>query len=240
MTTFALTDATTYIGSYDMTGDGNEISLEMDVEELDSTVFGGGGYRGRKGGLKTVSLDYNGFYQAGSGTIDDATFPNLGSAGQITTITPQGAEGGTAYMLQTGRFKYELFGEVGILTPFSLGMMHTDPIGIVRGQLTKAKGNVSATGATGTALTLPAVGATEYLYATFHVFSAGTTITAVVESDDSGAFGSATTQISFTGVTSAGGTWGTRVAGPITDTSYRLRVTAITGTFQIACAVGVR
>jgi hypothetical protein len=37
-----------------------------------------------------------------------------------------------------------------------------------------------------------------------------------------------------------GGTWGTRVAGPITDPWYRLRVTAITGTHTIACVAGIR
>jgi hypothetical protein len=37
-----------------------------------------------------------------------------------------------------------------------------------------------------------------------------------------------------------GGYWATRVAGPITDPWYRLRVTAITGTATIAAIVGIR
>jgi hypothetical protein len=46
--------------------------------------------------------------------------------------------------------------------------------------------------------------------------------------------------MTFGPITTVGGTWGTRVAGAITDTWWRLRVTAITGTFQIACAAGFK
>lgn len=239
MSTLALVDCTTYLAGYDVTGDTNAASLAFGAEELEATTFAGGGYRARKGGLKTTDASLDGFWGAGASSIDTEAFTNLGTADRVVTMIPTGAENSVAYLFQAGQFTYEQFGAIGEMTPFSLGMLGTNPVGGKRGLLTKAKGNVSATGATGTAIELPAVGASEFLYATFHVFTAGTTITAVVESDDNAGFTSATTRISFTGVTAAGGTWGTRVAGAISDTHYRLRVTAVTGTFSIACAVAV-
>jgi hypothetical protein len=111
---------------------------------------------------------------------------------------------------------------------------------MVRGFLLKGMATVSAAGATGTALQLGAVSAGQYLYASFHVFTAGTTITGVVESDADNTFGSATTQITFGPYTTVGGRWGVRVAGPVTDTWYRLRLTTCTGSFVIACAAGIQ
>jgi hypothetical protein len=113
-------------------------------------------------------------------------------------------------------------------------------VGGVRGRVMKTKAVVSATGATGTAQQLGAVASGQYLYAAFHEFVAGTTITGVLESNVDNTFGSPTTRITFGPITTQGGTWGTRVAGPITDTWYRLRITAITGSHTIACVAGIK
>jgi hypothetical protein len=115
----------------------------------------------------------------------------------------------------------------------------TNGVGVVRGGVAKAKGNVSSTGATGSVQQLGDVAANEFLYATLHVFSAGTTITVQVQSDDNSGFSSPTTRATFSGVTTAGGNWVTRVAGAITDTYWRFNVSAVTGTFSIAGAIGI-
>ena len=99
---------------------------------------------------------------------------------------------------------------------------------------------VSATGATGTGVQVGTVAAGQYLYASFHVFTAGTTITAVLESDNASNFATAATQMTFGPYTTTGGRWGVRVAGPITDDYYRFRITTITGSFVIAGAAGIR
>jgi hypothetical protein len=144
-------------------------------------------------------------------------------------------------MFQGGKFSYSLGGQIGEILPFDLDMMGSHGAsGLVRGQITKAKGTVSATGASGTGVNLGNVATGQYLYATFHVFGTpGTTITAVIQSDDNAGFSSATNRITFGPITTAGGTWGTRVAGPLTETHYRLNVTAITGTFTVAAAIGI-
>lgn len=241
MASFTLTDVTTWVAGYDFTTDLNQVSLAASVDDLDNTVFGLGGYRRRVGGLRSVEASYSGFWDsATTDAPDPQIFTNLGTADRVVTIGNDDAEGSTAYMFQGGKFSYSAFGSIGEVTPFDLDMMGTNSAGLIRGSITKAKAVVSATGATGTAWNGGNVGAAQYLYATFHVFGTpGTTITAVVESDDGAGFASATTRITFGPITTAGGTWGTRVAGPLTETHYRLNVTAITGTFTIAAAIGI-
>lgn len=238
MTAFALVDATVYVHGYDFTGDSNQISLTAEADDLDTTTFGSQGWRARIAGLKNTELNLSGFW----GSSPDAeAFGDLGVMDRVHTVSPDRVEGNPAYLFRAGKFTYSQFGEVGEAAPFDLGSMGSDNQGLIRGALLKAKGSVNATGATGIAdLVLPAVGAAEYLYGAFHVIGTpGTTITAVIESDDNAGFSSATTRITFGPITTAGGTWATRVAGAITDTHYRLRVTAITGTFTVAAAVGI-
>lgn len=241
MASFMLQDVTTWIAGYDFTTDLNQMSLNTSVDDLDATTFGGGGYRARRGGLRNVETSYSGFWQSATiDAVDPQAFLQLGTADQVVTIANDDAEGSTAFMFQGGKFSYNLLGQIGEVTPFDLDVMGSNGVGLVRGAVTKAKADVSATGATGTAWNGGNVGATQYLYATFHVFGTpGTTITAVIESDDNAGFTTATTRITFGPITTAGGTWGTRVAGALTETHYRLRVTAITGTFSVAAAIGI-
>lgn len=243
MSSFMLRDVTTWVAGYDFTTDLNQVSIAASIDDLDNTTFGNAGYRSRTGGLRSVDASLSGYWQsAATDAVDPQAFGSIGTIDQAVTISPTGStEGSTAYMFQGGKFSYNMFGQVGEVTPFDLDMMGTQGAGgLVRGVITKAKGSVSATGATGTAWNGGNVASGQYLYATFHVFGTpGTTITAVVESDDNGAFSSATTRITFGPITTAGGTWGTRVAGPLTETHYRLRVSAITGTFTIASAIGI-
>jgi hypothetical protein len=239
MATFAFVDATTWIGGYDMTTDLNQVALNISADELDVTTFGSGGYRSRIAGLRTVEANFNGFWQAGTGTVDPTVFTDLAVVDRVVTMAPAATETSAAYMWQGGSFTYSPFGQIGEATPFTLGYKGTNGVGCVRGQVAKAKGNVSATGATGSGLLLGAVSSTQFLYSTLHVFSAGTTITIQVQSDDNAGFSSPTTRATIGPITTAGGTWATRVAGPFTDTYWRWNVSAITGTFSIAGAIGI-
>lgn len=239
MSSFAFVDATTWIAGYDMTGDLKSVALNIAVDELDNTPFGFGGYRSRIGGLKTVAADFGGFWQAGAGQVDPTVFSDLAVADRVVTLAPDDAEGTTAYMWQGGSFTYSPFGQIGDVTPFALSYLGTNGVGAVRGGVAKAKGNVSTTGAIGSVQQLGDVAANEFLFATLHVFSAGTTITVQVQSDDNAGFTTPTTRGTFSGITTVGGTWLTKVAGAITDTYWRLNVSAITGTFSIAGAIGI-
>lgn len=241
MAPIAYTNAFVYTGSHDFTGDSNKLELKAEAEAKPSTTFGSGGWEEFVVGLRKLDFSLAGFWQsATSDAVDPDVFNNLG-ASQVFTIGPAATEGGVAETFQAADFNYQLFGALGDVAPFDVSAQAKDGVGVVRGQLTKAKGTVSATGATGTALNLGAVGASQYLYATLHLFgTAGTSITAVVETAAASNFASPTTRITFGPLTAAGGSWGTRVAGAVTDTWQRLRVTAITGSWVVACAIAVQ
>lgn len=242
MTSFAFTDATVWAAGYDFTGDSNQLSLGVSVDELDSTTFGSGGYRSRVAGLRNTQMQLGGFWQsAATDAVDPQVFPNLGSADRVITLAPDDAETTTAYMFQAIKLGYQMFGSIGELTPFTLDASGSNGVGCVRGQVAKAKGNVSATGATGSVVNITGPTSTQYVYCTVHVFSAGTTITLQLQSDTASNFPSATTQATIGPLTAAGGTWMTRVAGPLSGENFwRLNVSAITGTFQIAAAIAVQ
>lgn len=242
MSSFVLTDCTVWLAGHDFTTDSNQISLSMEVDEQDNTTFGRGGWRSRIGGLKSPSLSLEGFWQAGAGSIDADTFGTLGTPNEVVTVTPTGVAGATAYFLQATKFSYEMFGSVGEITPFSLEAQGSEGVsGLVRGQLAAAKGNVSATGQLGSVLNLGAPSATQYAYAVLHVFSAGTTITVQVQSDDSSGMASPTTRGTIGPITTTGGTFMTRVAGPFAgETHWRMNISAITGTFNVAGAIAVQ
>jgi hypothetical protein len=244
VSSFVLVDCTAYIAGHDFTTDSNSLTLSMEVDEQDNTTFGGGGWRSRVGGLKSASLSLEGFWQAGTGSVDADTFPTLGNPNEVVTVTPAGNEQEAAYMAQMTKFTYEIFGSVGEMAPFSLEAMSSEGAsGLVRGQLAKAKGDVSATGAFGSAVNLGAGAAGKYLYLAFHVFTAGTTISVKVESDDAEAFSTPADVASATvgPITAAGGTWMTRVdASAITDSWFRLNATAATGTSNVAAALAIQ
>lgn len=240
MATLVLTDATAWVGGYDFTGDTNQIALSATAEQVDVTTFGSAGYRARMASLRSVTGSLSGFWSSGTAAgPDPQLMPDLGVADRVVTLAPAAAEGGTAYLFRAGKFSASLFGQIGEAVPYSLDLAGTDRTGLVRGQVVKAAGTVSAIGATGSAVQLGPTGAGRWLYGALHTFAAGTTLTAVLESAAAADFVGATTRATFGPITATGGTWAARVAGPITDPWYRLRVTALTGPFVIACSAGI-
>ena len=240
MATLALTDATCWVAGYDFTTDLNQITLGATVDEQDSTTFGSGGYRSRLGGLKTVQAQVAGFWQSATAAAPDPqAFPDLGVADRVATFAPTPTEGSVAYTALLGKFGYEMFGQIGDATPFSLTMSNTNPAGLVRGQVMAAKQTKSATGVLGSVQQVGAVASGQFLYAALHVFSAGTTMTVQVQSSSTVGFASPTTRGTFAAATAVGGLWLTRVAGPITDPYWRLNVSAITGSFQVAGVIAI-
>lgn len=238
MSSFALVDATTYIHDLDFTTYLNEISLSGMAEELDSTTFGSGGYRTRVGGLRDIEAAYNGFFE---GIPDNAAFTALGTADRVVTMSPTGVETSTAYLFQADEFTYTPFGSIGDLTPFSIDIKGSNTQGLVRGQLAAAKQNKSATGQLGSIVNLGAPSGSQFVYCTVHIFTAGTTITLQLQSDDAVGFSSPTTRATIGPLTTTGGTWMTRLAGPFSgETHWRLNVSAVTGTFSIAAAIAVQ
>ncbi|GGK32167.1 hypothetical protein GCM10010124_26190 [Pilimelia terevasa] len=243
MSTFVALNVTTWVAGYDMTGDTNKTKLDAGHDPQDATTMTCVA-RVRRAGLRTVEGSVEGYWQAGTGSVDEAAITGLGGL-QVVTHTPTGTVGDVSYSYQARALKYEMFGAVGEMVPFALETHGargngTLSVGAVRGRVLAAKGNISATGVVGAAYELGAVGAGQHLYATVHTFAIGTSFTLVIESDADNTFASATTRMTVGSITAAGGTWGVRVAGPVTDTWWRARVTAASGTSTIAVTAGIR
>lgn len=236
MGTFSLVNPTIFVHDLDMSGYLNKVTVKTEAAELDVTNFASGGSVQRIGGLKTTAMDSAGFWDS---TPDLAVFSALGVADRVVTVSSQGAETNTAYMFQSGRFTYEMLGAIGDAAPFAMSSMNTNSQGLVRGQIAKAKGNVSGTGQVGSILTMTGPTASQFLYATIHVFSAGTSATIQVQSATTLGFAGPTTRGSFTLGATAGGSWLVRVAGSITDGFWRLNASAISGTYSLGGAIGV-
>lgn len=242
MSVLAITNAFTYLGSHDFTGDINMWRVGGEADALDCSNMRSGGWREYKMGLKTSALEMAGHAQFGTDTTDTTIFNNLGVTGQVFTGGQSEVEGEVAVFHRAMTGTWNLGGNLGEICPFSVTASGTDgSTGVVRGQLAVEKTTVTTTGAKGTALNLGLIGSGQYLYATLHLIgTAGTSITAVIQSDEDNAWSSPTTQIAFGAQTAVGGYWGTRVAGPVANEDwFRLNVTAITGTWVIACAIGI-
>jgi hypothetical protein len=243
----ALLTAFAYVDEWDATAHSDDLAAQASQPPLVGTTFRDVATNGPwevvgASGMKKGSVRFSGFWSAAAtAAVDAQAFDHLAVANRVITVGRQETEGEPCFMLKAGHFSYEAFGKLGELAPFTLDASVTDAVGLVRGYLAKKMGSVAATGALGTYKQLGAVSATQYAYATLHLFgTAGTTITVVLESDDNAGFSSATTRATFGPLTTTGGTWATRAAGAITDTYWRLRVSAITGTWTVAGAIAIQ
>lgn len=244
MSELAVVGAFAYFGGHDFSGDIDTWQMDGTAEALRRTTFRSGGANSYKIGLKTTTMSMAGFTSFGADSPDAELFSFYsGRTAAVVTIGNDEVEGAACCMTQqfVPNFTPGGGGQVGQMSRFSMSGQGTDVAGGVRGFLLKEQGAVSATGAIGTAVQLGAASATQYRYATLHLLgAAGTTITVVLEMDSDNTFASATTVDTFGPLTAVGGTWLTPVIGPATDTWYRFRVTAITGTWTVAGAASVQ
>jgi len=248
VTEFVVTAAFAYQGALDLSGHIYTWKVDGSFPALKKTTF-----RSAKthkanryaGGLRQIAASVTGYTDLAAGSQDELVYgqftartSNVLTAGNVET------EGQPCVLTQQVLTQISPGGggQVGEMSEFSLSSVGTD-IG-VRGYLLKETGTVavSATGAIGTGVQAGTVASGQSVYATLHLLgTAGTSITVVLESDDNAGFSSATTRGTFAGgaITAAGGYWLTPVAGPITDDYWRLRVTAITGSWFVAGSVGI-
>ena len=242
MAVAALTDAHIYANGLDLQGYSNQVILDAAVEDLDSTVFGTTGWRTREAGLKQVTSQVEGFFDAA--TLDAEVFTQFAATGIAYSVAPSSAaDGDLAYTSKVMRPSYHFGGQVGQLIPYTSDVQgYGTPL--VRGKVGHPGGTARTTTGTGTAYQLGALSATQKLYAALHVLSvsgsATPTLTVKVQSDDASGFPSATDRITFTAATATGGQFSS-VAGAVTDDWWRVSWT-IAGTnpsFLFAVVFGI-
>lgn len=228
MATLVLTDCVALVDKTDLTGYSNKLTVEAMAQVNDVSVFGSD-WRTKKACVKESTWSLGGFIDYP--TPDAELYALLGGANVPCSFVADSADGAVAYAAAGLLSGFQPIGGPfgGVIEFTAAGQVDG---GIGRGFLLLPKQTVAGT-TTGTGQVFTGgFAATETLGVAIHCMSAGTTATVIVESDDNAGFTSATTR-SSTVVTAAGGTWVT-VAGPITDTYFRVRVASVTGSFSLA------
>lgn len=237
-----------FAGGADLTTYSNKAELTAEVEEKESTAFSATGQTWKEtlGGIHSTTIAGSGQWDAAANANgpllpDDASFGFVGAVQAVTVCPSTAVDGSLAYLGGFLRQNYNLGGSVGDVAPWTGNWQGNWPL--ARGYVTANPTPRTATG-TGTIVNIPTgVPAGGFLIATLHVMSvAGTSpsVTGVIQSATTVGFSSPTTRLTFNAATGVGGQV-MRVAGPITDTYFRLSYT-ITGTtpsLLFMSAVGV-
>jgi hypothetical protein len=243
VTTFVALHDQAYVGQFDVTNRAREISFgPIEIEMQESTTFADGGYRTFAPGLIGGSGSINGFQDFGSGEIGSEF--DTGAIGSQYPITVVPCPTGTVTAGDTALFSRgiatpgnPLGGAKGEMATFELGFTYDTTI--VDGKVLHAKTARTSTG-TGTAVALAGPSATQKLWAALHVtaYSGFTNVVVKVQSDDSGAFSSATDRITFTTVTGLTSQFAS-VDGSFSSESHLRTSWTVTGSGSITFVVVV-
>lgn len=220
-----LTNAQIFHDGFSFASDLNEYGLEFGVEEIEDTTFGDN-TRSAEGGLETVEISYTGYYTAGTDSIEDVLFNDVGVVDvPITVAAGTGSDGDVCYFT---RYLYTSFSPInGVAVGDShqvagAGVGRSEPL--LRGQFLH-NATVTSDGQ-GTAVQVGSVASGEIAYAAIHVTDSSgdgsQTLDVKIQSDDASGFSSPTDQITFSQfTTSVGSDWGT-ASGSITDDWWRV------------------
>lgn len=223
MATFVTTSPKIWLGQYAIDANAIGYAFNYGAELQDDTVFGDT-TRSRAGGLKTLALNVEGYFD---GSLSDpAAFAKVGVADSPVTIAPEGGtENNVSFAALVNVGTYSPGGAVGEMYKFSIDGEASGGVGPVKGVLL---GNRTSTGTENS--TAYNFGSTsgKTAYAAIHLTSiTGGTLTVKVQSDTSGAMSSPVNLISFTALTAIGSEW--LSAAGNADSWHRLNIT-YTGT----------
>lgn len=84
MTVFAFTDAHITINAVDASTWAKSVTLEIDADELDSTTFGGDGWKSSIGGLKSASIKIDLDQDFDASKVDATLWPLIGTVFPVT------------------------------------------------------------------------------------------------------------------------------------------------------------
>lgn len=213
------------MGAINLSGNLVSVAGNYGSELQDDTVFGDT-TRSRAGGLKTVQLQIEGYYEAAN--PDSTLFSNVGLAGVPVTVgSLTGAEDEVAHSFLANFANYSPGGSIGEMLKFSAEAEASGgDTGLIKGYI-GYNGTASSTSST-TGQQIGAVSAGQKLYGALHVIGfngAAPTLDVKIQSDDNSGFTSATDRITFTQATAATSEWAPPVAGAITDDYWRINYT---------------
>ena len=94
MAKFVAVDVKTTINSVDFSDHIAQVSLELTTDEIETTAFGGSGWRTRVAGLKdaSITIDFHqDFATSGSGAVDQTIWNNFGSLATVVVVPTSGS-----------------------------------------------------------------------------------------------------------------------------------------------------
>ena len=238
-----LTDCRIFAGAAHLSGQSNRLEVSGECDEGDTTNFLSEGWKECVGLLKGFKIVGGGQWNAlDPSAVDSSRWAALGTAEAWSVAPSTVAPGDRVYVGAANQSKYTFLGDVGTVAPWTVDVDGSGPL--VRGRSLHNYTTARTATGSGTAVQNTAVTSDQALYCALHVLSvSGTgspTLTVRVQSDDAGAFSSATTVATFTAATGLTNQF-TRIAGPITDDWFRADWT-ISGTnpsFLFVVTIGV-
>jgi hypothetical protein len=136
---FVATDIKTTINGVDFSDHIAAVTLDISSDEIETTAFGGSGFRTRVAGLKdgSITLDFHqDFATSGSGAVDQTIFSNFGSFATVV-VTPTSGSVSPTNPAYSGVFLVSqttpISSSVGDLATQSLTWPTAGTAGIVRG-----------------------------------------------------------------------------------------------------------
>ena len=239
------TSLAVYVGGYNLACRAKGFTApEPSVAELDTTSLCDT-WTTRIGGLKSATWTADVMQDFDTNQVDQLLgVSNLGVSSPLS-IAPAGTTAGSvAYTFRATQFAYSpLSATAGDLAMATVSGMGSDSP-VVRGTLMNAPGTSVTSSGNGAAQQVGAVASGQKMYAALHVLSSSGTLPTLdvkVQSDDSGAFSSATDRITFSQATGITSEWSS-VAGAVTDDYWRISYTlggSGTPTFAFAVVIGI-
>jgi hypothetical protein len=247
MSALALLNAEILAGPLRLGAVANELTLDLETEGKDVTVFASAGWHQLVSGRRSSMIETSGFMDAsptetGAPAPDLQMWSELGGAQVPVTISPQGTDLDVAYMVGTRRGSIELFDKIGEVAPFASSMWGDGLIG--RGQLIHPATVLRTAGGTGSTAILGTIPTGKFLVTAIHVVAVAggsPALTVTIQRDDNAGFSSPTT-VTTNGPISSPAAFQFIVPGPISpDDRYRVTwtLTGATPTARFGVAVGI-
>lgn len=229
-------DRVVYADGVDLTGVANKVDWPEEVAVLPCNTYADGDYEVSQAGIRKSTVAYEG-YLTDTMLVQRALLGNNGVT--ITSAASPGTAGASAFMVSGLAAKWAPDSQIGNMQKVTGMFEGQGPLGTTSGKLVLT-GTVVSAGASSAGQQLAGgIVSGGHLVTTLHCLAVtgGPTVTAIIESASASNFPSPTTVATFVDVTAVGAQK-LAVAGPITDTWFRITYTIDTGTATLACAVG--
>ncbi len=136
MARFVATDYSITINGEDLSQNIASVSLDMTTDEVETTSFGGGGFRSRIGGLKDASVTLDFHQDFGAGGVHSVLYPLHGQAATVVVKPTSGTISATNPSLTMVALCTEytpVSGAVGDLASLSVTWPLASGSGVVQG-----------------------------------------------------------------------------------------------------------